>query len=212
MDIHAPHQPVHSWRDFFTHIVIITIGLFLALMLEAGVDWLHHRHIVREARDNIREELNGNHANAQKDLVYIQDEIDRTKADLATIRKLRADQKNFKGSLEYIMRFSSFDSAAWTTARETGALGYMPYKEVQDDDGLYTEQQMVNDQAVAIFRRQSLDMTPMFMEDSSTDVPAARIETLLHDTAATLIELKTLQQLVQQYDAACVAQLKKYQP
>jgi hypothetical protein len=209
MDIHAPHQPVHSWRDFFTHIVIITIGLFLALMLEAGVEWMHHRHIVHEARANIRQELQGNHDNAQKDLGYIQAAIDRANANLATIRRLRADQKNFKGSLDYSMQFASFDSAAWTTARETGALGYMPYKEVQDDGGLYTDQQMVNDQAIGVFRRQSLDMTPMFMEENAIDVPPARIETLLHDTAASLIELKTLQQLVKQYDDTCVAELKK---
>jgi len=209
MDIHAPHQPVHSWRDFFTHIVIITIGLFLALMLEAGVDWLHHRHIVREARANIREEIESNHQNAQKDLTFIQQDIDRIHSNIDAIHRLRADSKNFHGSLTYSMEFSSFDAAAWTTAQDTGALGFMPYREVQDDAGLYTEQQRLNEQAVELFHRESLAMTPVFMEDNATDLTPARIESMLHDTAASLIDLQTLQQLVQQYDNACVAQLKK---
>jgi hypothetical protein len=209
MDIHAPHQAVHNWRDFFTHIVIITIGLFLALMLEAGVDWLHHRHVVHEARANIREEIDSNRQNAEKDLVYIQQDIDRTHANIDTIHRLRANQKSFHGSLTFTMQYSGFDAAAWTTAQDTGALGFMPYKEVQDDAGLYTEQQLLNDQAIEIFHRQTLAVTPVFMEDDSFDVPAARIESMLHDTAATLIELNTLKQLVQQYDDACIAQLKK---
>lgn len=61
MDIHAPQEPVHSWRDFFTHLTIVTIGLFIALMLEAAVEAMHHRHLVHEARDNIRTELQLNH-------------------------------------------------------------------------------------------------------------------------------------------------------
>jgi hypothetical protein len=52
-------------------------------------------------------------------------------------------------------------------------------------------------------------MTPVYMEDDAMDIPPARIEALLHDSAATLIELNSLKQLVQQYDNACIAQLKK---
>jgi hypothetical protein len=110
------------------------------------------------------------------------------------------------------MAFDGFDSAAWTTARDTGAFGYMPYQEVQDGDDLYIQQQILNNQAVELFHRQTLAMTPMFMEDDATSLPPARIESILHDTAATLIELKTLQQLVKQYDNDCLAQLKKYKP
>ncbi len=31
LDVHAPHETVHGWRDFFTHIATITIGLLIAL-------------------------------------------------------------------------------------------------------------------------------------------------------------------------------------
>jgi hypothetical protein len=35
LDVHAPHETVHSWRDSITHIATITIGLLIALGLEA---------------------------------------------------------------------------------------------------------------------------------------------------------------------------------
>jgi hypothetical protein len=57
MEVHAPHEPIHSWRDFILHIVTITIGLLIALGLEAGVEALHHRHLRNETRAKLRNEI-----------------------------------------------------------------------------------------------------------------------------------------------------------
>jgi hypothetical protein len=59
-DIHPPHQAAHSWRDIFIHLATITVGLFIALSLEGCVEWQHHRHLVHEARSNIRTEIQDN--------------------------------------------------------------------------------------------------------------------------------------------------------
>jgi hypothetical protein len=60
IDIHPPHQAAHSWRDIFVHLATITVGLFIALSLEGCVEWQHHRHLVHEARENIRSEMQDN--------------------------------------------------------------------------------------------------------------------------------------------------------
>jgi hypothetical protein len=60
LDVHPPHEPAYTWRDFFVHLATITIGLFIALTLEGCVEWTHHRHLVREARDNLRSEIEEN--------------------------------------------------------------------------------------------------------------------------------------------------------
>jgi len=49
LDVHAPHQKVHTWKDFLIHIAAITIGLLIALALEATVEWRHHKHEAQEA-------------------------------------------------------------------------------------------------------------------------------------------------------------------
>jgi hypothetical protein len=72
LDVHPPHQSIHTWRDFFVHLVTITIGLFTALSLEAAVEALHHRHLVEEARASIRREIEENRKLAAADLINVQ--------------------------------------------------------------------------------------------------------------------------------------------
>ena len=43
-DVHAPHQLVHTWKDFFIHIATIVIGLLIAVALEQTIVALHHRN------------------------------------------------------------------------------------------------------------------------------------------------------------------------
>src|SRR5580693_2073705 len=50
LDVHALHQTVRTWKDFFIHIATIVIGLLIAIGLEQTVEFFHHRHQVREAR------------------------------------------------------------------------------------------------------------------------------------------------------------------
>jgi len=178
-------------------------------MLEGLVEYTHHRHIVREARENIHQEIEDNHQSAQKDLVALQEDIERTKANIKTIHALREDPKGFRGSLTSTMQFHSLDSAAWNTSRDTGALTYMPYQDVEAYAGLYDSQKIVNDQAIEIFHRQTLAMTPVFMEEDFSKLPPSEIEGMLHESAATLISLDTLRQIVQQLDASYVKALQK---
>jgi uncharacterized membrane protein YccC len=60
MDVHPPRQAIHSWKDFLLHLLTITVGLFIALTLEAAVESLHHRHLVRDARDMLQREIASN--------------------------------------------------------------------------------------------------------------------------------------------------------
>jgi hypothetical protein len=209
MDIHAPHQPVHTWRDFFTHIAIITIGLFLALMLEAGVDWLHHRHLVREARENIRLELEDNHKAAQKDLVDIDKNIQLQKDNIAAIHGLMTNGEKFRTSVTNSFAFDSPENSAWRTARDTGALGYMPYEEVQRYSDIYSIGEFLQTHAIETAEHDFLAQAPFHMGYDAGKLPPDTYTQLLRDNAAVEIQLATLKQLVQQFDNACVAELKR---
>jgi hypothetical protein len=44
LDMHAPHQLVHTWKDFFIHIATIAVGLLIAVALEQTIEALHHRN------------------------------------------------------------------------------------------------------------------------------------------------------------------------
>jgi hypothetical protein len=210
MDVHPPHEPIHTKRDFFLHLFTITIGLLIALSLEGLVEYMHHRHIVTEARENIRQEIENNHEAAQQDLVHIQKALDATDADLKTIRMIRDQPKSIKKiGLDYTLNFNQPDDAAWKTARETGALGYMPYKEVQDYSSLYTVQNIVNDAAVAALHREEIDMSPIISADGLNKMSPKDIDELIHNTADTYVELRSLKQIIQELDAAYISKLHK---
>ena len=60
LDVHAPHESVHGWRDFFVHLATITIGLLIALGLEGCVEWMHHRNLVKEVEVSLHDEIRNN--------------------------------------------------------------------------------------------------------------------------------------------------------
>ncbi|AEU34786.1 hypothetical protein [Granulicella mallensis] len=209
MDVHAPHQPVHTWRDFFTHLTIVTIGLFIALTLEAFVEYLHHRHLVHEARENIRQEIEHNHEAAQKDLVLLQRNVDSQEANIKAIHALMADPKNFHGSIDNSMNFDSLNDAAWRTARDTGALGFMPYDEVQRYSDLYMLEDLVNKNVIAAGVQDFDAISSFKMGYDPGSLPADEYVLLLRKNASIQIQFTTLKEFVQQFDDHCVAELKR---
>ena len=56
LDVHPPHESVHTWRDFFIHIATICVGLLIAVALEQGVEAIHHRHERRDLEEQMRVE------------------------------------------------------------------------------------------------------------------------------------------------------------
>jgi hypothetical protein len=209
MDIHAPTEPIHTKKDFFIHLFTITIGLLIALSLEGLVEYIHHRHLVAEARANIRLELEQNHTAAQGDLSLLQKNIDLQQSNIQAIHKLQAHTKDFHGSVVNTMSFNAIEDAAWRTARDTGALSFMPYDEVQRYSDLYMLSDIVNNQAVTTGTADFTAAAPFKMGFDADTLPPEEYIRLLHDNAAVEIDLTTLKQFVQQLDAMTVEELKK---
>lgn len=195
MDIEPPHHPIESKRDFFIHLFTITCGLLIALSLEAFVEWGHHRGLVREARENIRREIEDNKKLTIEDIQNIKEDETSFMHNLEQERGLRDDPKTVHHSVSSSFSWSSTSDAAWRTARDTGALAYMPYAEVQRYSSLYGQQDIVNTQAVQIFRQQVESLAPTLMEKDA-NLSAIESDRLLHDSATVAIDLQVLGQLL----------------
>jgi hypothetical protein len=63
LDVHPPHHPTHTWKDFFIHIATIVVGLIIAVGLEQAVEALHHHH----QREELREALLQDNLKALRD-------------------------------------------------------------------------------------------------------------------------------------------------
>jgi hypothetical protein len=56
LDVHPPHAPTHTWKDFFIHIATITIGLLIAIGLEQTVEAIQRHNERAELRESLQHE------------------------------------------------------------------------------------------------------------------------------------------------------------
>jgi hypothetical protein len=136
-DVHPPHQSLHSWKDFFIHIATIAVGLLIAIGLEQTVVYFHHRHQLREARDQLSEEFDGNREVLRENMDCIralQAELDR---DMAVIRESRTTHATVNGKLNYSHEIYRPRDAAWLSIQQNGVLALMPYDEIEADNYFY---------------------------------------------------------------------------
>jgi len=209
MEVHVPHEPIHSWRDFFIHIATITVGLLIAIGLEQTVEYFHHRTLAHEAREAIRREMSANRKEAAKDLNQLTREIADMQTNAGIARTLRDDPHTaLPKHMAFEFDWSSLDDAAWTTSHDSLALTYLPTAEVQYYTDIYNQQKLVNDYAVATFTRQIEAAGPLAVAGPEKLKPE-EVATLVHETSVVAIKLSTLRQLIQQLDQQYADALKR---
>jgi len=141
LDVHPPHEPIYSWRDFFVHLATITSGLLIALSLEGCVEWRHHRQLVHEAEESLLTEIKANAGDLQGALDDVRKERELLKQDIALMKKIIANPK-VQNRDEVMINFHirTFKDVSWKTAQSTGALSYMPYERAQEYSDIYNAQ------------------------------------------------------------------------
>jgi hypothetical protein len=184
LDVHAPHQPIHGWKDFTVHLVTITIGLLIAVGIEGLVE-LHREHtLVKEARAMLREEIKSN-TQPMKDAL---DGIAKQKADLAIdvafLKRIQANPKDEsaqRGSMNATFQLKGFDATAWKTAQATNALSYMPYSEAEKYASLYGFQSAFESKQDEVVQNEItlLSMITSFGDKDLTSEQAGRLLELL---------------------------------
>jgi hypothetical protein len=141
MEIHSPEHPITSVRQFLIHLVIVTVGILIALSLEGLLEWNHHRHLVREARENIRSEIEDN----QREISVHLADTAQTRKDHQTVLKWIADitksRKSSVGTLALSFKRAELSNTSWSTAQAVGALALMDYSEVKRDTDIYRLQE-----------------------------------------------------------------------
>jgi hypothetical protein len=137
MEFHAPESPIHSFKDFGIHILVVTCGILIALGLEGIREAVHNHHLVRETRENVRFEMDINLDHGKDELPRVtlyRDQLKSLIADLPTLAQQHSDQINQR--LAEINNPGYFFLAnSWQSALSTGALEHMSTDEVNDYGG-----------------------------------------------------------------------------
>jgi hypothetical protein len=198
MDVHAPTEPIHTARDFFLHLFTITIGLLIALGLEGLVEVAHHRHLLHQAQANLHVELNINRATLAKD----EQQLNHTAAEIATNMQILTELKNHQpptGTLDFNWFWNSTQSAAWDTARDTGAIALMPYENAQGYSIVYGQQTVVNQQAM-VFLHDLYRSGDSVQGRQINELQPADLDKMIANSQEALVDLSYLRELCTSLD------------
>lgn len=209
MDIHPPEQSLRTWKDFLLHLLTITIGLFIALTLEAAVESMHHRHLVRDARVNLRKEIETNQelfASNSRELQLNRTQLAR---DIDQLRQLRDGNKVPDAKLSWTLNGNGYGDAAWKTAKESGAVQYMDSRSISDYTWLFDQQAYVMTMALNLASEESRINAVLLVAQDPSKLTPAEVQSLLIRTAEADLEASKLETwmkaLEQMYSRALAA-------
>jgi hypothetical protein len=169
LDVHPPHEPIRSWKDFTLHLLTITIGLLIALTLEAAVESMHHRHMVKDARANLRREIVENHKLYAENLGSLQAKLVQLEQNIGQLRELRAGKTPEHFNVQWSFNWNGFVDSAWTSAREIGAIGYMRPEVIEEYSVAYRQQTLVNEAGIGIFMDEAKAAAPLQIAKNPKD-------------------------------------------
>lgn len=152
IDVHSPHHAVTTWREFLVHLIIITIGLLIALGLEAGVEKLHHLHQRHELEAGLLDEAKYNahaieynlHANDVLMAWLLGLEQD-ARAMIASGGKMRFQYRPYpvEDYGEPVI-WSIFPTRVWDIAKLDSTIALLPPREARDYSTIYQQVEFTN--------------------------------------------------------------------
>jgi hypothetical protein len=211
MDVHPPNHAIHSWKDFLIHLLTITIGLFIALTLEAAVEAMHHRHLVRNARANLQREITANQTLYASNERRIQENREQLQRDIAQLRLLATGKTTVKSSLGWGWQWDSYSGAVWRASRDSGAVSYMNPDLISSYSWIYLQQDYINSTALEIVNEETKAGAALEIAGDPANLTPAQIEALLIKTAEIDLSFGILQTTMKSLEVMYKDQLQQAQ-
>jgi hypothetical protein len=125
IDIHPPQHAPMTKRDFFVHLFIVVLGILIAIGLEQGVEYLHHRHLASEAARALLDERHIDEEANQFNIYATRRHQRDLQHDLVMLDALRAHQPLPPGP--FIIQHVSYiyARAQWQNVHQSGTINYL---------------------------------------------------------------------------------------
>jgi len=125
LDVHAPHETLHRWKDFLTYIAAIVVGLLIAFGLEQTVEYFHHRHQREQLAEALQREGEANRGYIKGDLAIAEDILDWSMGQAAALERAGPT-----GPLTLLHMpkgvIGSPDAGVWPSAKAGGVTNFLP--------------------------------------------------------------------------------------
>jgi hypothetical protein len=161
VEIHPPHAPIHTFKDFAIQLVTITAGVLIALSVEGVREWSHYRTLVSEAREMIGREIADNKKEVQGILNGIAERRTNLNSAILLADQMLAKKEPTVHEINLNFELADLGTASWQTAERTGALGHMDYAEVQKYSRIYSHQELYSQRQRLAVDQLGLAMGPL---------------------------------------------------
>jgi hypothetical protein len=148
LDVHAPHDAAHTWKDFWIHLGTISIGLLIAIGLEQSVEAGHRLHERHRLEQDLQMEAKKNLILMDLDNQY----YDATRPWLielrAKVEMMRVNGGKTNGDYVVAPKTRGFwwsDTPYWDTAKESAEVGLLPRGEAGMYNLVYEQQGVMKD-------------------------------------------------------------------
>ena len=178
LEIHAPDKPILTAKEALVHLLIVTIGILIALSLEGLVEYVHHRTVVKEAREIMRNEIEANQKDLDQTMKRIELQKDGLLKGINVFSALAGGEKPKVEGLRWMLdyRTAELHTAGHSTVQLMGAFAYMDYREVSRYAAVYDAQErFMRAQAAAL----ADGVTALAWAEGRSDIPAAASADLL---------------------------------
>jgi len=160
LDVHPPHHPTHTWKDFFIHIATIVVGLLIAVGLEQAVEYFHRRHQVHELREALKQEREENRKIFIVNVALYRVNRATLENDLRIFLYLRqhpgTPEAKLPGIPDWSIPYEATVNSAWKNAQQAQTLSLLPRQENEDDAQFYDlldkSEQAANQAAISAFQ------------------------------------------------------------
>jgi hypothetical protein len=190
LDVHPPHSPTHTWKDFFIHIATIVIGLMIAVGIEQIVERIHQHEQVRQAREALDLERRQNILITQVVALLLRREHDTFSGDLASLRYLKAHPDarltDLPAPIVWGLNSEALKDAAWKSLQGSPVAALLPTTELQADSKLYQQIEGVNSASELIWARLNRAGRYRFSTSNPKDLSPAELDAAIESMEEVL--------------------------
>jgi hypothetical protein len=193
MDVHPPHQPLHSWKDFWIHLGTITAGLLIAIGLEQSVEAIHRVHQRHELERDLYAEAVRNDQILSHDIRVLKVDNTYLLAERGNVDALRRGVS--PASLPPLTKPHYEDpflpsAGAWSSARDSGQLALLPREQTSVFEELYAQRDFLQ-QAILEWFKASDDVRTFILQEQDNayggQVDPAKLTSAQRDEYSALL-------------------------
>ena len=197
----------YSLADYVFQFITVTMGVFIALLIDGLAERRDNDQLVESARQTIRRELENNKKDLERTLAGLPADQEAMLNAITFADNMLSSGKSKINELKLHYNLADqLTNSGWRTAERTGALGHMDYTEVQRYSSIYDFQELFIQQQRQIVMQVAL-AGAIFKGNFDVERPdradlvtfRARVMDL---RAAIDVQEKFGRKLIEDYDAA----------